>query len=69
MRTYQLSQRRASRLFGISRCALRYKAIDKHDDEVVAALQILAEKHRRWGFWKMYQRLRLDGHGWNHKRV
>lgn len=25
--------------------------------------------HGRWGFWKCYHRLRLDGRRWNHKRV
>lgn len=69
MEQYELSQRHASRLFGISRCALRYGAKVRDDGEIENALRELAEKHRRWGFWKMYQRLRLDGHGWNHKRV
>jgi putative transposase len=27
------------------------------------------EKRPRWGFWKCYDRLRLDGRQWNHKRV
>ena len=26
-------------------------------------------KHGRWGFWKCYDRLRLQGYLWNHKRV
>jgi putative transposase len=26
-------------------------------------------EHPRWGFWKYYDRMRLDGHPWNHKRV
>jgi putative transposase len=26
-------------------------------------------KQPQWGFWKWYNRMRLDGHGWNHRRV
>jgi putative transposase len=37
--------------------------------DVIAALTTFTDEHRRWGFWKSYQRLRLDGHRWNHKRV
>lgn len=33
------------------------------------ALQALADKHRRWGFWKMVDYLRNEGHPWNHKRI
>jgi putative transposase len=36
---------------------------------VVAALTALVEQHGRWGFWKCFARLRLDGSRWNHKRV
>jgi hypothetical protein len=36
---------------------------------VVAALTALVEQHGRWGFWKCFARLRLDGHSWNHKHV
>ena len=32
-------------------------------------LNELVEKYPRWGFWKLYDRLRLLGHPWNHKRV
>ncbi len=33
------------------------------------ALNALVEKHPRWGFWKCYDRRRILGHPWNHKRV
>jgi putative transposase len=33
------------------------------------ALNALVEKHPRWGFWMCFDRLRLLGHPWNHKRV
>ena len=42
---------------------------DKKDQPVVDALNRLVGKHPRWGFWMCYQRLRLLGHPWNHKRV
>jgi len=39
------------------------------DAAVIDALTTLVERHGRWGFWKLFDRLRNTGHGWNHKRV
>lgn len=39
------------------------------DEAIIEALNALVEKRPRWGFWKCYDRLRLTGHSWNHKRV
>jgi putative transposase len=39
------------------------------DAEVIAALNVLVEKHPRRGFWKFYKAIRRSGHPWNHKRV
>jgi putative transposase len=39
------------------------------DADVVAALNDVVARHRRWGFWKCFYRLRWAGHRWNHKRV
>ena len=66
-----LSVRRACRLAGLSRSAWYRPRVDRleRDKDVIDALQMLVEKHRRWGFWKCYDRLRLDGRPWNHKRV
>jgi putative transposase len=36
---------------------------------VIAALTTLVATKSRWGFWKCYDRLRLDGYPWNHKRL
>jgi len=36
---------------------------------VIVALTAVVATHPRWGFWKCYRRLRLDGHPWNAKRV
>jgi putative transposase len=39
------------------------------DEPVIEALNGIVAKHARWGFWKCHERLRLDGHEWNHKRT
>lgn len=39
------------------------------DAPVIAALTMLVAAKSRWGFLKCCDRLRLDGHGWNHKRL
>lgn len=64
-----LSERHACRVFRLSRTAWRYQRRLPDDSEIERALLKLADKHVRWGFWKMYRRLRLDGQSWNHKRV
>src|SRR5690606_8351924 len=46
-----------------------YQPKPRADGEVIAALNAIIERQPRWGFWKFYYRLRLDGHRWNHKRV
>lgn len=41
----------------------------KDDHEVVDVLNRLADKHPTEGFWQLFDRLRKQGHPWNHKRV
>ena len=41
----------------------------ERDAEVIEALSALVTERPRWGFWKLYPRLRMLGYGWNHKRV
>jgi putative transposase len=41
----------------------------ERDREVIEALNGIVERKPRWGFWKCFDRLRLDGRRWNHKRV
>lgn len=54
----------------ISKSAHYYKPKKKVDNkEVSQRLQALADAHKRWGFDKMMQKLKMDGKPWNHKRV
>lgn len=53
----------------ISRTAYRYKAIKPDDSEIVDLLLLIAERKPRWGFKKMFNYVRNQGHRWNHKRI
>lgn len=58
-------------LVKLSSSVFYYKAkTNAQDAPVQDMLNGLAESHRRWGFWKMYDYIRLQaGLQWNHKRV
>ncbi len=53
----------------ISRSVYRYQRKLANDSEIAEQLRQLAERKPRWGFGKMFQRLRNQGYHWNHKRV
>ena len=62
---------RACGLVKLSRTAWyrRPQARTERDHDVIEALNGTVEQKPRWGFWKCFDRLRLDGRSWNHKRV
>jgi len=55
----ELSVRRACTLAGLSRSAWYRPTADRIqcDREVIGDLNVLVEKHRRWSFWKCFDRL------------
>ena len=55
--------------FCISRCTYYYQAKLVDDAEIIDVVSELAQKYPRYGFRKLFKRLRLLGHKWNHKRV
>ncbi|MDA8948236.1 hypothetical protein N9H57_03765 [Flavobacteriaceae bacterium] len=66
---YQLSQRRACKLFCISESVYRYRPKQRHDDLVREKVAELPQIHSSWGFWMMHHWLRELGFGWNYKKV
>jgi len=68
---HRLSITRACSATGLSRAAYyKVPALPQDKDaEVIDALNGIVEHNGRWGFWKCFDRLRLDGRPWNHKRV
>ena len=66
-----LPVQRACRAVGLGRATYYRPLVDwaRRDAPVIAALTTLVAAKSRWGFWKCCDRLRLDGHPWNHKRL
>lgn len=66
-----LPVQRACRAASLGRATYYRSCTDwaRRDAPVIVALTTLVAAKSRWGFWKCYDRLRLDGHPWNHKRL
>jgi putative transposase len=70
IRVHKVSQRQAAKAVSLPQSTLRYKPRNsRKDEEVIAALRALVEKHPAIGFWQCYYRLRRKGFCWNHKRI
>lgn len=68
---HRLPLRRACQIVKLSRAAYYRQpgCTVERDTPVIEALNEIVARRPRWGFWKCFDRLRLDGHRWNHKRV
>lgn len=64
-----ISIRQACSAMSLSLSVYYYRCDGGDDREVIELLTQIAEKHRTWGFWKMYRWIRRQGLTWNHKRV
>lgn len=56
-------------MLNISRSVYHYKSKLVDDEAIKELLKKLAEQYRRYGFKKMYHKIRQGGYRWNHKRV
>lgn len=66
---FEMSERRACTIVGLSRMTLRYRSVRPADTEVRERLRALAQERRRFGYRRLHVLLRREGHAINHKRV
>src|SRR5476651_2827987 len=64
-----MSIRQACRTISLSRTVYFYQPDTRRDEAVIQVLTEAAERYPRYGFKKLFQVLRRQGHVWNHKRV
>jgi putative transposase len=71
VREHRLPIVRACRVVRLSRTAYYQPPVpaSRRDAAVIAALPDAVTRYPRWGFWKLFDRLRVEGRAWNHKRV
>jgi putative transposase len=69
MQQLDVSERRASRVTGLSRSALRYEPRPKDDDALRNGLKQLAERYPRYGYLMLHALLKTQGLVINRKRT
>ena len=67
--TWKMSERRSCRLTRVWRATHRYKSKRKDSGTLRQQLRDLAVKYPRYGYWRLYRKLRREGVVVNHKRV
>lgn len=53
----------------LSRSMYSYQSVGEDDEQIKEILRELADKHKRYGFRKIFCLVRRKGFPWNHKRV
>lgn len=67
---FGLSQRRVSLLSGVSRTVFSYAPRSSElNERIRQRMKELAERHRKYGHWRLYVVLRREGFCVNHKRT
>jgi putative transposase len=68
---HQLPVQRAGRVVRLSRTAYYQPPVpaSRRDAAVIAALTDAVTRYPRWGFWKLFDRRRVEGRPWNHQHV
>jgi putative transposase len=69
VKEHRLSIRRACSAIEMARSLFYYQPQREDDRVIIDAIHAVLEKHPRYGFWAIFERLKRKGHGWNHKRV
>lgn len=71
MKEHGISISQACDVVKLSRTAWYRRPVSsmERDQEVIEVLNEIVVRKPRWGFWKLHDRLRLDGHCINHKRL
>jgi len=67
--TFEVSQRRACRVLGADRSAIRYRGRRPDDGAVRVRLRELAAVRRRFGYRRLHILLRREGTHMNHKKL
>lgn len=68
---HRLKVQQACRVVRLSRTAFYRPPVpaSRRDASVIAALTDVVARYPRWGFWKLFDRMRAEGRRWNHKHV
>jgi putative transposase len=69
VKEHRLSIRRAYSAMKLARSLFYYEHTREDDSVIIDAIHTVIEKHPRYGFWAIFERLKRQGFGWNHKRV